>query len=234
MATDSFEAVADSYINKLLETDNFGSDTFVRHGPIYGGGDKATLERGIVNFDVSSLAGATINSAKMVREIWSIANGGQGGQLSRCTRPAGWVESEVTWLEYSNGNAWTEAGGDFDDTGPPAKITYTEPASTGTHEVTGLKDFVEDALDNRSGIVSLITRLVDEIQSETTSYFWRSKEYGSNIWRLVIDYTPVLPTSPGRRSRRRTAFGSGAQAASPAQPATGIGPARPHRPRRRA
>jgi hypothetical protein len=98
---------------------------------------------------------------------------------------------------------WTLVGGDFDDTGPPAVITYTEATGTGSHEILGLKPFVEDALDNRDGIVSIITRLTDEAPETDTQYVWASKDYGSDIWHLVIDYTPAAVAGLPERGELR-------------------------------
>ena len=216
---------------------NFGAYIYIRHGVTYDGGTKSQWYRGIANFDVSDLAGAQINSAKLVREVWSLVNGGVLGKISRCTRPANWTEDGVTWNKYDGTSAWTAEGGDFDDGGPPAAITYSEPTSLGTHEITGLKDFVEDALDNRSGIVSIITRLALEVPGTTTRFVWWSKEHESDIWRLVIDYT--LP-NPGRRGKGASPFARGAPdlrpvtAARPTRAASGVAPARPRRPRRTA
>lgn len=234
MAQLTVEANIDSFIEGLIGPDlNQGLANACQHHITYLGSAKALWSRAIGNFDVSALAGFPINSAKLVRGIHSLTNGGFSAILSRCERPADWVEDEVTWNEYRNGNAWDNAGGDFDDAGPPAKLTYSEASATGTYEITGLKDFVEDALTNRSGIVSIITRLADENPPVTTGALWRSKEHGSDVWRLVIDYTP---TNPGRRGlntpHERGAPATGpASVTRPARTAGGIAPARPRRPR---
>ena len=193
MAELTVDATIDSFMSETEADGNNGDQDFMVHDVVYSGEMKLQWRRSIVNFDVSALAGATINSAKLTRHIWSITNGGQSARLSRCTRPADWTEGGVTWNKYDGANSWTNGGGDVDDTGPPAKVDYTEPTATGDHDVTGLEAFVTDALDNRANIVPLITRLVDEDPGVTTQYAWRSIEYGSDIWRLVIDYTP----SPG-------------------------------------
>ena len=238
MAELTVEANIDAFIEGLIAPDlSHGLAESCQQHITYLGGAKALWSRTIGNFDVSALAGRPINSAKLVREIHVLTNGGFSAILSRCERPADWVEDQVTWNEYSNGNAWDNSGGDFDDAGPPAKITYTEAPATGTHEVTGLKDFVEDALANRSGIVSIITRLADENPPVSTGSQWRSKEHGSDVWRLVIDFEV---TNPGRRGLRRTAHAPGVPArrpagvARPARTASGVAPARPSRPRRTA
>ncbi|KKK66529.1 hypothetical protein LCGC14_2963180, partial [marine sediment metagenome] len=109
------EAGIDSLISGVQNNMNAGSHDSIIHDVVYGGGEKLQWRRGIANFDVSALAGAIINSAKLVREIVNITTPGQLAILSRCTRPADWVELEVTWDNYKVGGAWTLVGGDFDD-----------------------------------------------------------------------------------------------------------------------
>jgi hypothetical protein len=237
------EADIDSLMTGVPAADkdtNFGSHIRIIHAVEFAAEAKSVWRRGIGNFNVSALTGLTINSAKLVRKLRTVNNGGQQSILSRCTRPADWVEDEVTWNDYSNGNAWTDEGGDYDDDGPPAALTYTEPSSIGTHEIAGLKEFVQDALDNRDGIVSLITRLSDENPEGSSTYTWNSKEEGADIWRLVIDYTPPAVPNPGRRGIGPSPFARGAPAirparvARPARTASGVAPARPHQPGRTA
>lgn len=210
---------------------NYGGAQALRHIVLYAGETKTTWERAIVDFDVSELAKATIIAAKLVRDISSLASGdGPEAKLSRCTRSGAWVESEVTWLSYTSGADWTNAGGDFDDTGPPAAVTYSEPATVGEHEIAGLLPFVEDAIESWGGIVSLITRLSDEDPGVDTAAEWFAKGHLQS-WRLVVEYAPP---DPGRRSRpTRTPVGPSRRPHPPASAATRMAPTRPHTTKRR-
>ena len=210
---------------------NYGSVTTLRHVVLYSGDTKTTWERTIVDFAVSGLAGATIIAAKLVREITSVVSGaGPEAKLSRCTRAGNWVESQVTWLIYSSGNDWTSAGGDFDDIGPPAALTYNEPTATGPHAIEGLLPFVEDALESWGGIVSLITRLSDEIPDVDTGAAWFAQGHPQS-WRLVVEYAPP---GPGRRTTpTRTPVGPSRRPHPPASVAGRVVPSRPQAPRRR-
>lgn len=192
MATLTVYASIDSTMKEQDPDTAFGGSISITHGVMYLAGVKLEWNRGIGNFDVSALEGETINSAKLVREITQI-NGAPGfnAKLSRCTRWDTWTEM-ATWNDYAWTLPWTTGGGDYDDTGPPAAIVYAEAVATGEHEIAGLKPFVEDALDNRDGIVSLITRLDAEAPEVSRRITWRSKNYGSDIWRLVIDYGEVI------------------------------------------
>jgi hypothetical protein len=195
----TFAPVRDSKLQAVPEAAqqfNYGNVPALRHIILFAGEDKSTWERSIVEFDVFQLAGATVLAAKLVREITSLSNEGHQARISRCTRPGAWVESEVTWLRYRASSNWTVGGGDFDDGGPPAALVYTEPTMTGEHEVAGLLPFVEDALENRGGIVSLITRLADEGPTVDTGATWNSRE-SAQSWRLVVEFAPP---DAGRRS----------------------------------
>ncbi|MEX0785927.1 MAG: DNRLRE domain-containing protein [Dehalococcoidia bacterium] len=220
----------DSYLSAVAKDTNYGAGQFALVRVVYAGDLKLAWERAIGNFDVSVLAGATIESAKLVRHVWSLpGGGGHDAIISRCTRPADWVENQVTWNKYRTGANWTAAGGDFDDAVPGA-ITYSEPTSTGDHEVPGLKPHVEDALANRSGIVSLLIRLADEDPDVDQGAGWRTKEYGADVWRLTIDYT--LPPDAGRRSLSgsRHHRAPAVRPGSPVRPAAGTRPATAQRP----
>ncbi len=235
-------ASIDSYITPVQPNANFGADTSVIHGVLYAGANKVQWRRGIGNFNVSALVGAVVLSAKLVREVTSVIGaGGVLARLSRCTRPADWVETQVTWNNYRNGSPWTNGGGDFDDATPP-KIDYAEPSATGAHEVPGLKPFVDDALANRGGLVSIITRLVGEGPGVTQEVSWRSREQGSSGWRLVVEYevpnagrrSASPPAHRGARPARAVRPATGAQAGTGVRPVRLGRVARPggHRPRR--
>ena len=187
-------ASIDNAMSQVNPDTNHGAAAQIDISVLYAGETKVQWTRSIGNFNVGAIAGATIHSAKLVRNIVQVINPSELAKVSRCTRPATWVESECTWNDYSSGNAWTNAGGDFDDTGPPAVVEYTEAATTGTHEITGLAAFVTDALDNRSGIVSIILRLTDEDPGTSVRYVFHSKDEATedDRWRLVVDYTPAV------------------------------------------
>ncbi len=95
----SFAPVRDSKLQGVPVSGqqfNYGNGLTMRHIILFAGSDKSTWERSIVEFDVSQLAGATVLTAKLVREITSVANPGHEAKVSRCTRPGAWVENQVT------------------------------------------------------------------------------------------------------------------------------------------
>lgn len=229
MAELTFLPVRDSKLTGLPEftqSFNYGGASKLRHIVLYSGSNKTTWERTIVEFDVSDLAGAALSSAKLVRNVISVTSIGTQTELIRCTRPGEWVESQVTWLQYKIGAVWTNEGGDFDETGPPGPLTYNEPATSGEHEIAGLLPFVDDALANRGGIVSLITRLTDENPETDAGATWYSSE-GAESWRLVVETAQAV--GAGHRTVRQP---SRRPAIAPARPARARAATRPTQPRR--
>ena len=196
MAEITIEATIDSYMSANFPDSNFDADDEIFVGATYFGGDKVNRHRGIANFDCSAIAGVVVNSAKLIRYLTAVTNTPHGMVLTRCTRPADWTEAGVTWNKYDGTKAWTTGGGDW-DASTPTNITWDSPLSTGNHELLGLKTFVEDAFDNRNNIVSIIIRLSDEAPGVSTQSIWRGINFGSDIWRLVIDY--VSPPANRRR-----------------------------------
>lgn len=206
MASTTFTPNADATLDGLDPDSNFGNLSNVRIGTLYSGGEKINLWRAALRFDISSLpAGATITTATL--RLWCLNAQGGGGDaiLSRCTRPADWLEDEVTWNEYSSGNSWTNAGSDFDDDGPPAAVPFDLAASASYINITGLAAIAQDALDNRAGQLSCILRISDETPEALIWNYYASRE-GSPDPLLLVDYddtgtgpTPSTPT--GRRSR---------------------------------
>ena len=73
----TFEAVADASMNQKKPDLNYGGSATMTHQVSYDVIGKIAWYRTIGNFDVSLLAGAKINGAKLVRELYSITNGGQ-------------------------------------------------------------------------------------------------------------------------------------------------------------
>ena len=229
MPTLTVEAVIDSEMTPTDATGNFGDLDLILLGLQFAGGDKLNLWRSIANFDVSSLIGSQINDAKLVRHIYAV-DGAQPwtATIYRCKRAEQWVELEVSWNEYAAGMPWDIGGaggaGDVDRV-TPAPVTFTEATGPGDHEILGMKGFVEDALAYRNALVSIRAQLDDENYDGTRQASWFSKDYGSDAWRLVIDY---LPASPGRRSPRGGARRSPmSRPARSARPAASTRPARP-------
>ena len=229
----TLEPAIDSELNPTDATGNFGDLDLILMGLQFAGGEKLNLWRPIANFDVSALIGRQINDAKLVRTIYEVVGEPPWtATVYRCKRAEQWVELEVSWDEYAAGMPWDTpgAGGAGDvDTVTPIPVTFTEATGPGDHEVLGMKGFVEDALAYRNGLVSIRPQIDDESYEGTRQASWFSKDNGSDIWRLVIDY---LPANPGRRSPRGGARRSPrAGGASASRPNRSTRPVRPTQPR---
>jgi len=213
----------DSMMDKLDPDANYNLD-FCRVGPSYSGGSKDTLFRSIGNFDVSSLAGATISAAELHRQIISVSTGGFGAKIARCTRPSTWTEDGVTWNKYDGVNAWTAGGGDLD---AGLEFAYLEASANGDHVITGLGALVDDALANRSGVVSVILRIQTD-PGVSAFVDFMSRENTTN-WRFVVDYTPAAgaAAAPGRRDagevRERELAFDNLRGVRPVRGARGVG-----------
>lgn len=203
MAEASFEPQRDTSMNGKFKTTNYGATSTIRLGKLYGGGTKSELYRTLLNFDVSSLAGETIQTARLVREITLLAGvGGHGARVLRCTRPDTWVEAEATWDNYKSGTPWTAGGGDFDAVTPP-EVSFSEALETGSHSIFGLTAFVEDALANRSGIVSLLLRLGDESATDgldqKTHALSKEHPFATGRPNLIVEHGDVAAGPTERR-----------------------------------
>jgi hypothetical protein len=222
-----YVGAADCTMDKLYPDDCYKGQDRLGVGPQYNAGSKTDLFRAIGNFDVSSMAGAVINEAELHREIIAVNNGGFGAKIARCTRPSAWTEN-VTWNKYDGVNAWTAPGGDFD---AGLDFAYVEANALGDHVITGLGALIDDALANRSGIVSVILRIQTD-PGVTANVAFTSFE-GVPDWRFLIDYTPAAgaPAEPGRREagERELAFDNlrGVRPRHGVQPRGGVVPRRP-------
>lgn len=118
------------------------------------------FRRALLKFDVSSIpAGAIIGAATLTLFGDYSAVGADYDPRTfycyRCTRA--WVEGQATWIIYSTGNDWATAGlgagTDYVTTGgDTTSQTLLDPRL----EFDGLAALVQDALDNRSGILNVV------------------------------------------------------------------------------
>ncbi len=214
----TISATKDSLMNAVSPDTNYGANPSVAMGVLILGGGKTQLNRAIGYFDISGLpANAFVQSAKMRRSLTFVDPTGHACTIYRCTRPAQWTESGVTWNKYDGVSAWTAAGGDYDASTPPP-ISYHEPLASGAHEIPGVGGFVQDAIALRGGVVSVIMKNDNEAPSASQRSTWQA---GAS-WQLVIDYEALALGGPERvslGSRRPRAARRATAAPSPRRPA---------------
>jgi len=153
--------------------------------------NSSAIWRAILEFALSDIpAGATISSATLRLYYWFYSNNDPVNKAVwayKLTR-TNWVELEATWNAYKTGSNWTTAGGDY-VTSNPAGASTTFPSSYGWMEWNVLA-IVQDAYANAIPAEFLVKFQYEIWTIDFSSYaVFHSKEYGSLIPELVIEYT---------------------------------------------
>ena len=173
----------DTYLDDENPTSNSGSST-----QLIITNQSANHIRAILKFDFSSLPdGVTIDSATLSIYIYQDLGAAAGRTLSanRMTE-LGWVEGEATWNEYSSGNSWSSAGGDFTSTDA---ATQTIPAA-GNWVDFDVKVLAEYFRDNDSEIANFLIKDDGSEVSLALGRYYSSEYSGDTSLRpkLIIDY----------------------------------------------
>lgn len=125
----------------------------------YFGGKTALTWRSVLRWDDiitgRILAGSTIESADLELYIEVAAGTPENFSVLRLTNP--WAEGTVTWNSRDFSNAWSTPGGDYSS---PSAV-HAMPTSTGTAGFD-ITELVQDALDNRSGLLDLLIKSTNE------------------------------------------------------------------------
>lgn len=100
----------DTYLKEYSPDTNYGSGSDM--GII--GDDEARRINAIIHFTLSSGSG-TISDVKLKLYESTQTQSSDTADVHELTQ-TGWVEDEATWNEYSSGNSWTSAGGDYNAT----------------------------------------------------------------------------------------------------------------------
>lgn len=203
MTVSTFNTDKDSKIQgapEFAQHIDYGAAPALRCDVVYAGANKTGWERGIIEFDISFLDGKTLTAAKLTLPVAGLYNDGETVLVSRITRPGDWPEGKVDWIHYDHtSGTWTDEGADFDHTGPPAGFSFLIPASTGDLELTdsALLTLCNDALDNHSGILSLLIYLSDEDPGEDTVLSWTAATTELEItWTRLVERS--YPRGVGR------------------------------------
>lgn len=148
--------IRDTYLVDQFPNTNFGTDATMKLGVI--GGVPVQVHRILMYFDVSGVSGGTTFTAAYITfNVTQSASGTKAMTWNRLTRPT-WSESQATWNEYQSGVTWTTSGG---DTATP-QVNDTLPQSTGLWQTADIKSLAQDALDNQSGALHILGRVVTE------------------------------------------------------------------------
>lgn len=160
--------------------------------------DTTHTANALISFDLSSLAG-TVTSVTLTFDQ-PHDNGGSVNaddrtiNVFRCRRP--WTTG-ATWAKYDGTNNWGAAGGtnsvtDYDVTlGFDFNMLALLSTDMVIADATGMIDLVQDAIDNRSGLLSMIF-FGEPAGSLATTEEWMSYFSANITLDVTIDSTPSV------------------------------------------
>lgn len=185
-------AAFDTWLGSSSPDSNQGTNVSLAMETLSGKGQDK--ERPILIWDISELIGKTLLTAKLTLEAGAVDDRTNTATIYRITQ-AGVTEAGVTWNKYDGVNAWTAAGGDY--TTPSVAFAFpTSPEMTFEISGAALVAFLQDALDNRSGLARMLIRLDDPYEAqENKGCYWRSSNYATEADRpkLEVTYAGVVP-----------------------------------------
>lgn len=144
----------DAYMWAIMPDTNFGTTNVIGLGMPGGNAARPVMEKDLSVLDLSCLS-----DAYLCFSVALVSGGGGACRLHRVD-PDGaltFVGDEVTYNDRDSSTAWGTAGGDL--TTPT--VDFTMPSATGVLRIR-VYDLVKDARDNRSGLFSVIAKLVTE------------------------------------------------------------------------
>lgn len=189
----------DTWIDSASVNTNMSAEDRLFIGEWWGGVETG---RAVAKFDLSSIPlGSVVTSA--VFSIWTkvdYSNNARSVKLYRVKR--NWVTAEVTWNNYSSGNAWTTAGAgdttnDIDGT-LHASGSTTASQSAGTEIQLTFDAYGASELSKMIwGTVSNYGWLIKYDTESDDAYDFHSSRSATSGYRpkLAIDY--VNPGTPG-------------------------------------
>lgn len=191
---------ANAYIRNTTPTGNAGG------GNMYVGELNSVandIMRSPIKFSLSSIpAGSTINSASLRLYDVNSAFSDNARTVRWYPLLRNWVEGEVTWNNYSTGNAWATAGAGNTTTDREAtdigSVAMPEPEVAGWYEmsaltVSKLQAWLDGTQSNYGGI------LVSETETNDLHNFDGRSGGNSRPPELIIAYTTAV-ASGGERS----------------------------------
>lgn len=184
--------ILDSYINNNAATTNYGTGStleVVNDGFSYANQKRAQLRiplRSVLN-------GATISAVRL--KLYRVDGGGSGWTVDVHELLRDWVEAEVTYNNYSTGNAWATAGGTgTGDIAASAAASVVIDGGSGAYiewSGSGLVSLLQAKATANASYVDLFVKCQSPTSGPSFYAVFTSSE-GTDGQRpiLEIDYTP--------------------------------------------
>ncbi len=184
----------DSYLEEADSDARHGFKDEVKFGDETG----ATTTHAVLELPLRAIpAGTTVNTGTMLELSVGTAPGGtMSNAVCQRLNRRGWDQPTVTWDQFMEDAAWTTPGGDVSISEPPV-ATFTVPTS-GDVTISGsaFEAIVQDALDNRGGVLSILLRGQN---SEANTVSIRSGQYNdrSKTPKLTVVTTVASEDNKG-------------------------------------
>lgn len=150
--------------------------------------------RTLVEFDLTSITGATISACVLTVDVEVGAVTSTAGTTNRIRR-ADWDEATATWNSYKTSSTWTTAGAasTASDIDTANQVGFSAPTATGSFAFPDMTSLCQDALDVQSNRLRFrIAQNVDANSPATDTYFLSTSSDGAtaaNRPLLTVTYT---------------------------------------------
>ena len=180
-----------TYIDNAYPSTNYGTTDIIsvsfkpissKFGPF--------IARVLQDADISAIPpGSIIVSTSKLELYCKTVYAATAATLYRITQPD-WTELGATWGDYIYPNDhWYTPGGDYST----PSVAFTTPAATGWFTITGadFAAFLQDAINNRSGIARMLLRVDTESDTLKGADFASDDDTHDPSWKLklTVDYT---------------------------------------------
>ena len=183
-------ATKDTYLNQGAPTTGFGQDF-----QLVIEGASGASKRPLHLFDISAIpTGSIVVSSTFEYNVFAAVAGSVNKDFKfvRCTRTdwedASGANAEANWTNYesSGPTAWTTAGGDIDVTVQDTGLKY--PGGVGFFPAS-IPIVTQDAIDNRSGILSAVEMYEAENAVSGRTYYSLERATAADRPKLTVVYT---------------------------------------------
>ena len=178
----------DTYIYSYSPNSNYGSSTTMLVGTPATAGRNY---RSLIKFNLSDIPhDVRIDNAILTLYVSSVANNNNRiHNIHKINDNRLWVEMQATWNVYSNGNSWTNPGGDYNST-----ISSSATINTTGYYSFNLTDDVQFFVNNLSKNQGwLIKDSVEGVSNSRKTYVTSNSGTGSQRPKLEINWTDITP-----------------------------------------